>query len=466
MTLLWLVVLAAAQPPRSEPPGAGLRLSLEEYCDLAETEGLRGLQTGLAFRSAGLSRSIVLRQTSMPSLTASYSAGLARTESAFASETRDHSAGLTLAEPLPTGTVFRANADYSRARTESGGFASISGLQPRWRLSAEQPLYLFAHNPVARSRFRAEFQFASDQEAYSNERLSIRFQAKGLYYDVLLKKAAIGVEERKVESSRKLLDVAAALVDAGKLAPVEKTRANLRVLKDQRQLEAARLGLRKAELAAKHFVRLPLDQPVEFADELAYRPFEVPLTRLVDYAYEHRPEVRRQRRELQLAELDHQESREAQRPSLSLSAAYGQARDFTPSTTKDWSVGGQASWLLFDSSVTRDRIVQSELRLRSSRLSLEEVERSTRLDVESAWHDVSSAERQLLDFQTSREEARANIELIRARFEAGADRLLDVFDAENEARNLENEYLSLLVNYNLAKDRLAQLVGVALEKLP
>jgi hypothetical protein len=44
-------------------------------------------------------------------------------------------------------------------------------------------------------------------------------------------------------------------------------------------------------------------------------------------------------------------------------------------------------------------------------------------------------------------------------------RLTDVFDAENALRDLELEYLGLLVNFNTARDQLNVLVGVDVNEL-
>ena len=87
------------------------------------------------------------------------------------------------------------------------------------------------------------------------------------------------------------------------------------------------------------------------------------------------------------------------------------------------------------------------------------------MDVQNAYLDIKKAEKQILDFQSSREQARHNVDVVRLRFQNGLERLIDVFDAENDMRNLDNEYLNLLVRYNESKDTLSQLIGGDVESI-
>ena len=68
--------------------------------------------------------------------------------------------------------------------------------------------------------------------------------------------------------------------------------------------------------------------------------------------------------------------------------------------------------------------------------------------------------------QEARQLARCDVQIVRARFQSGLDRLLDVFDARTQAYDLEVQYLNLLVSHKQAKDMLSQLVGASLESLP
>ena len=98
-------------------------------------------------------------------------------------------------------------------------------------------------------------------------------------------------------------------------------------------------------------------------------------------------------------------------------------------------------------------------------LNVMNLERTTRVDVQNAYMDVRRTEKQIQDFRLSRDQAKRNVEVLRLRFQNGLERIIDVFDAENEMRNLDNEYLNLLVQFNTSKDELSKLIGADVETI-
>ncbi len=467
--ILWVALMLAAPAPAAAE-GPPMTMSLDDYVDHALRQGNLGLQNTIGFQTATYARGIALRQTSLPSLNYSGSGSLGETTNSapplddVVTKTKSYSNALTLSEPLPTGTVLSLSGTYPY-NWSSGSSGTTSQSSSQYNLQATQPLYIFAQNAVWRSRERARLQFDSARDSYEQEVLSIKAQARSLYYAVMLSLQSLEVAKRKLKGSRALLRVSQALSDNGKVAPVEVTRAEISVRTDERQLENAQASLDKAILGAKNFISLPVDVKMYFTTLLEFNPIQVGQPRLLDYALANRPEIRRQRRSLILAEFDLAETKEAGRPVFSLNGSYEKSLQ-GGQTTLGWTAGASATWLLFDSFVTRDRIRQSQLSLDSAQLTMADLERTTRVDVQSAYIDVMNAEKQIQDFKVSRDQAGQNVEIIRTRFQNGLDRLLDVFDAENQARDLDVEYLNLLVNHLQAKDRLVQLIGAPLESFP
>ena len=123
------------------------------------------------------------------------------------------------------------------------------------------------------------------------------------------------------------------------------------------------------------------------------------------------------------------------------------------------------NWLFFDSFVTRDAARNARIAQWVADLNLQDAERTTRVNVESDYLDVKRAEKQIQDFQFSREQALKNVDILRLRFQNGLATLLDVLDAEDQMRNLENEYLNLLVQFNTSKDKLSEQLGADVETL-
>lgn len=431
----------------------GSALSLDQFTDLAIKEGVQGQQNLLTLEREGYSRTIAYRQTDSPTFSASHTnANGESIVNDFRRETDSKNTTLSVREQTPLGTQINAETAYGDAA------------KPSLTATAVQPLYIFTRNSALRTRKRADLNFASARDNYESSVFSLRAQARNLYYQVMLGEESIRVDERKADSSRKLLDITQALVQAGKKAPVETMRAKIRTQSDERQLQNTRVLRDQSILNAKKFIAYPLDEPLQFTSRLQFKPFPHDLDKLVDLAMVHRPALKVLRRSFDLAKLDVQETQETTRPQISLNARYGYS-ELDPNISKSWTLGWGATWQFFDSFITRNRVKQARIALLVARLNLEDSERETRLNIASTYLELKRTEKQIQDFQSTREQARRNVEVIRLRFQNGLDRLIDVFDAENDMRNLENEYLSLLVSFNRSKDTLTQLVGMDVEAL-
>lgn len=422
-------------------------LSIEDFTAKAIEEGTRGRLTEAALETAGYTRDVARRLTDSPDVTATYAQSRSETRTDGSSAITDAQATqVTVHQPTPLGTNIQVAGTHSDAS------------KPGLSATVAQPIYLFTKNATGRTRRRADLTFGNAKDMFDADVLSIQSQARSLYYEVMLAHESIKVEERKVTSSQKLLDITQALVTAGKKAAVETMRARIRKQTDDRQLQNALVSRDKALTRAIHFIAFPTDQPVHFTSKLNFRPFRPSLERLMMYAMEHRPLLRTLRRNQELARLAVQETQDTTRPELALNTSYGY-NELHPVVAHRWSLGGTVSWLFFDSFVTSTRTRAARWEEFVAKLNLSEAERVLKVNVTNAYRDVKNAERQIVDFQSSREQARHNVDVIRLRFQNGLERLIDVFDAENDMRNLDHEYLNLLVGYNRAVDSLSELIG-------
>jgi len=451
MVLIGSLILQAGLGRGAEDDGAVKALSLVDYENQAIEKGIQGRLTEFSLQTAGYERGIQLRETNATQLTAGHVQTRGETRVNGNSTVGDsHASSLRLDQSTLLGTDIDAQLTQGTAN------------KPGFTASATQPLYLFTHNASLRKRKRAEINFANARDTYDATILSLRAEARSLYYAVMQGEESIRVEERKAASSKKLVEITQALVDAGRTAPVETMRAKIRAQTDERQLQNALTQRDQAILNAKNFVMWPLEEPLLFPSKLQFKPLEISVDRLVDFALLHRPELRSLRRQRDLARLSAQEAAEPTQPGLSLNGTYGY-NELSETVTRSWSWTGRASWMFFDSFLTRDRVRQARIGEWVSELNIMNSERATRVNVQNAYLDVKRAEKQIQEFQFSREQTKRNVDVLRLRFQNGLERLIDVFDAENEMRNLDNEYLSLLVGYNRAKDNLSRLIGANVE---
>jgi outer membrane protein len=457
---------------RDMEPDPVLQLSLDDYVKRAVEAGIQGRKNMLDFERAGYTREILFRATEAPSFSVGHTIGRSETDIGGQVSTLEATRNTTLdmAENTPLGTRFTGSAGYGDTIGATDGIPeAASGQKPNAKLDLNQPLYLFVRNPVARQRKQAQLDFENAQSDLDSLTLSLRAQARNFYYSIMQQEELIHVNQRKADASRKLLDVTQALVDAGKSAPVETARTKIQWQTDLRTLENSVTARDQAKLSAKNLIAMPLEQDVEFTSQLSSSTFNVPLDKLINYALIHQPGMQALRRQQEIALLAWQAAQEATRPAVFFDGHYnyGEQPTFFSQTSysRGWSWTLNASWLFFDSGVTRDAVKNAQIQRTVADLNLDDGERTTQLSIRNNYLDVKRAEKQIQDFQSQREQAERNVEILRLRFQNGLTTLIDVLTAENDMRDLDNEYLGLLVTFNQSKDQLSIQVGADVDTL-
>jgi outer membrane protein TolC len=450
-------------------------LSIDDYVRTVLKQGDRALTAYNNYENSTLNYKVAFRQMWLPTM--SVASEVSRDRSEVKTDVTDVTKGesasgsATLAQPLfVTGGRLSATYSDSTSRTEiSTGIISHSYTRPSYTASFTQPLFLFVGNSDWRSWKRTKLSFDIASDNYKREMQSIENEARSKYYDVLLKEAQLDVEKTKLEASRRGHRITKALVEGGRLAGIELARSDVRLQRDIRRMKNAETVLQQAINDALEFASMKIESKVEFTSKLDYQVLSLELDPLIDYALEHRPDYIAAKRQLDLAELSVRETLEANNPTLNAVASISHAEtgNGTPPDTisKSWSSGLNLTWPLFDSGITGLRAKAARNSLENDKVAFRGLERSIRTEVTNAYLDVKRNELQLDDLKTSKEQARRSVEAVRLRYQNGRDRLLDVFDSESDLRDLELEYLNVLISANLAKDRLALLVGNALEEI-
>lgn len=410
-----------------------------------------------------------LRGLSWPQLNASLSRNrlFSDTDTGIETNVWTNEAAVTLAQPLLTGTRLSLTNTWNQTTTDTTistvTTQSVAKKVPNLSASVTQPLYIFQRNAALRSRREANIGWQNDQDRYRREHLAIRYEARGLYYNLLRQIETTKVERKKAESARLIHNVTRSLVKAGKLAEVELIRADIRAKRDLRRIQNAENNLEQNLNQAKDLIGLPAHTTLQLTSSLRYIPFRWSLDQLLQEAEKTNPDLLTAQRDVELARLGLQKTKEADRPAFNANASYSLTENrldaTAPLSPYGWSAGLRMDWPLFDATQTRLRTKQSEVALENARRAFENQRRQLQVAIQNGYLEMKRTEEQIKDFEQQKDQAENNLRAIRLQYQNGLTRLTDVFDAENELRDLELEYLNLLVTFNTAVDRLFALVG-------
>ena len=252
------------------------------------------------------------------------------------------------------------------------------------------------------------------------------------YYGLLAARALMVLSAEQLASSQTMLNATQIRVDAGTVNLFELTRAKLRVLQAEKELERARLQFIQLRTALADLLSIPanfdvVDPPNPGA------PGGLPELKKV--AREQREDVELAQMQTQLAELYVREVQFRYLPSLSATASYGagKATAFAPSEPL-WTITLAANWVLWDGGAR-----EAETRLMKARQASREIEaaqlaKSIGTDLDNAYADYLSSLNQIESGLTQVALAEQALRQARIAYKYGAATQLDLINAEDEVK--------------------------------
>lgn len=164
--------------------------------------------------------------------------------------------------------------------------------------------------------------------------------------------------------------------------------------------------------------------------------------------------ISQQRRRIALATLG---------PQISLAARYNLQNTFGNNNNNnsgntdfrdDYSLGANASLLLFDGGESRARARQEEANIAIAETNFAQTRNQIRLQVEQSYSELQSNFENIQTATVAVEQAREALRLARLRFQAGVGTQTEVIDSEDRLTQAEGERVNAILSYNRA---LAQL---------
>jgi outer membrane protein TolC len=153
----------------------------------------------------------------------------------------------------------------------------------------------------------------------------------------------------------------------------------------------------------------------------------------------------------------------ARLPAVSLNADYGGIGLQVSSALATFNVTAAVSVPIFDGGRIEGRTIRAEAELKQRRAEAEDKRAEVYYDVRMAFLDVEATGEQLQTATRSRELAAQQLTQSRDRFAAGVASNVEVIQAQEAVTLAEEQYISALYGFNIAKAVLARAVGSGAE---
>jgi len=246
------------------------------------------------------------------------------------------------------------------------------------------------------------------------------------YYNILKLQRSVVLAQENISRSQKQLENVKAKYSLGMVAQIDVISAEYELSKAQSDLLNAESNLQVAKMNLNQLLGKDLNAPVELASELVFNPSKIDLEKSIEYALEHRLEIKKAEDEVILKTKEVQVN----------------TNDYTPVINQQLSQVG----------------------LQISLANLENIKNNIQIELKQIFEAFNTAERAVPLQEKSLIRANEYLKIAEARYDAGVITSIELIDARNEAYQTENAYLQAVFDYNVAKSKFYNSLGMSLEE--
>lgn len=290
------------------------------------------------------------------------------------------------------------------------------------------------------------------------------------FYDVLLAREQIKVQDENVALLREQLQTAKNRFEAGAVSNFDVLRAEVELanaLPEQiharnslrTAIDSLRLSLGYVNPSAGTIAKVP-----EFVGELDYSPVSFELADTLETAHANRPELQRLAAVVEANKAGLKYARSGYLPDLALVGGYEfRNSGFSariPDSLDGWTVGLQSSWAIFDGQRTKGQVIQARSQLAQAELSYDEFGLSVEVEVRRALSAFQEAGELVDAAEKVVEQAQEALRLANSRYGAGTATQLDVLTTQVSLIRAQLNKLQAVYNYNVSVARVRQAAGI------
>lgn len=333
-------------------------------------------------------------------------------------------------------------------------------------LTLNQPLLDLSLGPA---RTAARLDRERSEAQVENARVSVALQTRVAYYDVLLDRALLNVQERAIEQARQRLDETRKFYEAGTGSEFDLLTAQVEVDNLKPRVIQARNRLELDRNQFKRIVGLPLDQAIALTDSLEAPPeavLQLPsLEEATDRALDARPDLQAQRFAVGLQEENIAAEQRSALPSLDLDAAFTRRASSAdvwpeePDFTQSVTAGLTLAVPIFDGRARSGRVQQAKAAADRERYRLAQLRMNARLDVQQSYQSMQAALEAIRASESTVERAERALEIARTRLRNGLSTQVEQNDAELAVTEARSNYAEAVYSYRVAKAQLDAALG-------
>jgi len=323
------------------------------------------------------------------------------------------------------------------------------------RVTGTQLIFNGTTWPAIRGTF---FQRDSAYFAFRNVLDQLIATVKTQFYQVVVNKALIGVQEESVHLLESQLKDQQNRFEAGTVPRFNVLQAQVALSNQIPQLITARNNYRISQLTLAKTLGLDFDPrrgenpPLEVVGEMPYNPRAISLVDAIELGKQRRPFLKQARANvLNQIEQVHV-ALGGFLPTINTTGGGEWLSSPINSSFHDISKGWLAqvtgSWPIWDSGAVYGQVKQQRALLSETKITYDDDVRQVELEVQQAYSNLQQNRELIQSQEKNVEQAEEAVRLAKARLDAGAGTQLDVLNAQVQLTTAESTRLQALFGYN------------------
>ena len=324
------------------------------------------------------------------------------------------------------------------------------------------------YDPVQRRNWQAskETERASALSAKDARELVV-LAVGGAYLQTAAATASMMSQRAQVANAQAVYRQAVTRKAAGTNSKIDVMRSLVELQTQQQRLSSLEAELRKEKIALARLVGLPLDREIVLSEALCFIPIEVPSApAAIQQARAQRADLRSSEAQVSAAERIVSAARAERLPSLSVDGDYGVLGPNPSNAHGVFAVTGSVNVPIWQGGRTRADIQQAEATLQQREAELADQRSAIEQQIRDGLIELETAVGQVRVADSNRGYAQETLSESRDRFVAGVATTVEVVQAQEQVASAENDYISSLFSFDLARLSLARATGDAEAELP
>jgi outer membrane protein TolC len=337
---------------------------------------------------------------------------------------------------------------------------NFSGVERSYSVRLEATQVVFTGGRVISQIRAADFTRDSSYYGFRNAIDTVVSTVRQQFYQVLLNRALIGVQEESVKLLKSQLQDQQNRFEAGTVPRFNVLQAQVALSNQYPLLIAAQNNYRISQLQLAKTLGLDFNPnrgdaaPLEALGELQYHPRHMPLAEAVAVAKERRPFLKQQKA-LVLSNAEQvRVARSTYFPQISASGGTEVRSSSISEDIRDVSSGYifglTGTWAVWDWGATYGAVKQAKAVLEEAKITLDDDNRQVELEVQQQDSNLKQSAELVKATEESVGQAEEALRLASARLSAGAGTQLEVLDSRVQVTQAQSNRLQALYNYSAA----------------